>query len=152
MKIREDAINKLIAHPPDPEQVGAFIRTLSSESPAIAALLLGADTSILHEREHDYLLFSATLVITLLDAAGIHTALNDEEAITATEDKNWELIQSSGGDFRNKLDPFFIDFQEEDLLAFIEDSLIDVEEDFLTEPGREFIFVKLKTLMDLYFF
>ena len=50
--------------------------------------------------------------------------------------------------FRERLDVFFQDYFQEDLLAFVEDSLSEEEEEMVTKIGREPMFVALKTIID----
>ena len=46
------------------------------------------------------------------------------------------------------MDVFFENYQQEDLLAFVEDSLIDDEDEIVTKVGREPMFVALKSIID----
>ena len=62
--------------------------------------------------------------------------------LEAIEEGVWFIMEKrSKMSFRDRLDPFFEITGEEDVLAFIEDSLIDDGEDSLTQPGREMVFV-----------
>ena len=50
--------------------------------------------------------------------------------------------------FNEKIDPFFKDYPQEDLLAFVEDSLVQDEDSEITNEGRDYIFIALKTIID----
>ncbi|MBK8490068.1 MAG: hypothetical protein IPL49_03955 [Saprospirales bacterium] len=77
----------------------------------------------------------------------------DQDELDEQEEVNWEILnEASSPRFQDRLDPFFDQTDQEDLLAFIEDSLVldDSEEDEwkLTKEGREPIFIGLKTMVD----
>ncbi|NJL73773.1 MAG: hypothetical protein HC892_00790 [Saprospiraceae bacterium] len=74
-----------------------------------------------------------------------------EENLGEAEELNWELIENTNTrDFRKQLDVFFEHYPQEDLLAFVEDSLVDDDEFNVTAEGREIILVGLKTLIDVW--
>ena len=50
--------------------------------------------------------------------------------------------------FRDRLNVFFEKTSQEDLLAFIEDSLLEEEEELVTKVGREPMFIALKSIID----
>ena len=72
------------------------------------------------------------------------------ETIGKWEEKNWDLLNSvTSKKFRERMDVFFKDYFQEDLLAFVEDALTEEEEELLvTKIGREPMFVALKSLID----
>ena len=73
----------------------------------------------------------------------------NEAGIEILEDKNWGIFQEAKGrTFRDKLDALFENYEQEDLLAFVEDSLEEDVEQPLSPEGREVIFVSLKTIID----
>lgn len=68
------------------------------------------------------------------------------------EEENWQLRESQK-DWPTTVDVFFKDYAEEDLLAFLEDTLvaeIDVEdeENEITEIAKEVIFISCKSYID----
>jgi len=72
-----------------------------------------------------------------------------EEALSIAEETNWGKMQEvSAKKFRERLDVFFSSTSQEDLLAFIEDALLDEEEGILSKEGREPIFIILKSIID----
>ena len=108
---------------------------------------------VLTDEEKPYLLYLAAVIWT---AGGkvrpIEHTLEPEE-IENREEVNWEIMnEASSPKFQDRLNPFFERTGQEDILAFIEDSLVldDSEEDDwkLTKEGREPIFIGLKTLTD----
>lgn len=60
------------------------------------------------------------------------------------EEENWKIAESHKT-LEAKFDAFFVNYKEEDLLAFVEDLLGDEE---ISIPGKEIIFVLSKSLID----
>lgn len=128
----------------------AAIEALGKEQPLLLAYLFSESFDAFLATEKEYILF---LVITILEsikaAHGESLPAIDEESLSLSEEKNWELLQGiSAQRFRERLDIFFKKTKQEDLLAFIEDALIDEEEDLLSKEGREPIFIVLKSIID----
>jgi hypothetical protein len=75
-----------------------------------------------------------------------------EEQIGVAEEQNYELMEASTGKkFRDRLNVFFENTPQEDLLAFAEDAVLEDEDDpeaLVTKEGREMVFVAVKTLVD----
>lgn len=110
---------------------------------------LEGDSSVLFDEEKEYLL---GIVFVLLESIGI--VIDDIESLVSHEEKNWEVIQSNK-QIKSAFDLFFDGYSEEDLLAYVEDSLSvnpDEEEEFefLTQVGIEFMVVKAKSIIDYY--
>ena len=77
----------------------------------------------------------------------------DQETIELKEEKNYELIEKSKAkSFRERLDVFFKEHPQEDLLAFAEDVLSDNDEDdeTISSPAKEPIFIAIKTIVDAF--
>ena len=76
-----------------------------------------------------------------------------EDAIGEAEEKNYTLLeQGTDKKFRDRLNPFFEKYPQEDLLAFAEEAVLEDEEDpeaLVTKEGREPIFIALKTVIDV---
>ena len=53
-----------------------------------------------------------------------------------------------GSNFHDRLNAFFNEYPQEDLLAFVEDSLESDEDITVSPAGRELIFVACCTLID----
>jgi hypothetical protein len=120
-----------------------------SSQPHILAFITQEDLSALTEEEQDYLF---VLTLTAWDAAqraGIVIPLVSEDELGEAEEANYALLEkASGTQFKARMDVFFEAYPQEDLLAFIEDSLIDDEDDIVTKEGRETLFVTLKSVVD----
>lgn len=110
---------------------------------------LQQDSSVLFDEEAEYLL---GIVFVLLESCDV--VIEDIEALVAIEETNWEVVQSHKR-IKAAFDIFFDGYSEEDLLAYVEDSLsvdpeAEEEFEFLTEVGIEFMVVKAKSVIDYY--
>ncbi len=75
----------------------------------------------------------------------IHGKLLEE-----AEEKNWEVFHDPQmKSFSNVLDKYFENYQQEDLLALVEDSIQDDENSDISQPGKEMIFVAAKSIIDV---
>jgi hypothetical protein len=149
--ISEAVIEQTAEHLGDQE--GAILRALSdleNKEPAIAAYLFSEDTEALTRDEREWLLFVALVIFRAAEKTASLPAVS-EDALIGAEERNWELLENATAQsFRARMDVFFKSTPQEDLLAFIEDSLSEDEEDnFITKEGREPMFVILKTIADV---
>ena len=144
------------------EQLGALdgdfdeiIAEFKAQQPAILGYLFSEPFLVLTQEEKEYLLYLSLVVWeSCEEVLGVCAEISPEE-LEEIEEKNWEKFnEARGKNFREKLDVFFDQYPQEDLLAFVEDSLViseadEVSEDFeVTKEGREPIFIALKTIID----
>lgn len=148
--ISENVINATIS---DLEQVDGNlderIEALKTTQPMILAYITSAQFDMLNESERDYLLYLTQVLVQSIDRSIEELPTLEEAIIGEIEEKVWTMMESAKGKtFRDRLDIFFENYPQEDLLAFVEDSLAEDEEDDLSPEGRELMFVALKTLID----
>lgn len=127
-----------------------LIAELKTSQPVLLSYLLSENFKLLTQEERGYLLYLA-LVIWQSTQTAQPTALQIEtELIESKEEANWEILNATKARrFRERLDGFFDNTPQEDLLAFIEDALMEEEEDnFVTKEGKELLFIGLKTVVD----
>ena len=126
---------------------------MEAEQPNVLAYLLSENFAVLTHLEKDYLLFLAITIWKSIKKEVDTIALVAEDKIGQTEEKNWEIMSAAKGKtFRDRLDVFFADTPQEDLLALVEDALTlddDDEEKGVSKEGREPMFVALKTTIDV---
>jgi len=127
------------------------INEMQEKQPVLLGYCFSENFQAFTPQEQEYLLFLALVIWKAVhDTAGDQPTV-EEEAISKAEDRNWELFMANKTrDFRARLDPFFDDYHQEDLLAFIEDALAEEEgeEEVVTVEGRAALFVSLKTIAD----
>jgi hypothetical protein len=130
-----------------------LVTELSEVQPAVFAFLFTENTDLFTAYEKEYLLF---VLLTLWQAIRTGVDIHDMDEIDAeelsiAEEKNWVLLESTEAKrFRDRLDVFFKDNKQTDLLAFVEDMLLDEEDELLTKEGREPMFVLLKSIIDCF--
>ena len=80
---------------------------------------------------------------------GIEIAAVADNVLNENEEKNWTVLQEQKrGPFREKVTIFFEDYPEEDLLAFVEDTVELDDDSPITAVGREVIFIAAKSIID----
>lgn len=134
-----------------PETFEAAVKAMQEEQPILLAYNFSESFKAFTEAEQQYFLY---LMLVLWKA--VHTVNGpvpqvDLTRLSELEEHNWDTIQSSTGKtFRERLDPFFEDYDQEDLLAFAEDALTQDEdgEEVVSREGQEALFVSLKTVID----
>jgi len=105
---------------------------------------------ILTPEEAEYLLFMLFIIYKSIERAKTEIKEISLDDFQQAEEANWEKFDTNKSKiFKAKLDNFFINYTEEDLLAFIEDMLTLDEEDEITSIGREPVFVICKSLVDV---
>jgi hypothetical protein len=122
---------------------------LIAGQPAFSALLTDEGFDLLTDDEYELIWFIATVIHTAcLSSHGTIEAI-DQEDLEEIDEANWTLMEEApGSSFQERLTPFFENHAQEDLLAFVEDSLESDEDVQVSPAGRELIFVACKSLID----
>jgi hypothetical protein len=151
MFISEDMIDAVILklETADFEQEVAI---LGEKQPILLGYVLSEDFELLTNEEREWLLY---LVLVIYQATeNLYEKIDplSKNDLEAAEEANWSRLETvTAKRFRDRMTPFFEGYPQEDLLAFVEDSLTEDEEDtdnFLTKEGREPMFVALKSVID----
>lgn len=138
-----------------PEMAEEIFNDLNARQPELIPFLLGNNEEAFTQQEQSFLLY---LLMVIWKA---HLEVNGQqpviapEALEDAEERNWELLEQlppSVKRFRERLDVLFESSTQEDLLAFVEDALLEDEQEEERPPvakeSREPIFVLLKTVID----
>ncbi len=144
-----------LEHTP-PERYEALTVAFAEAQPALAAWLVSDTFDILTEAEREYLLYLALVIWKAATEVAGELPVADAARIGELEERNWAVLnETKAGSFRQRLDPFFENYPQEDLLAFVEDALAideesneDAPELEVTREGREPLFIALKTMID----
>ncbi|MFK8007798.1 MAG: hypothetical protein AB8H03_15575 [Saprospiraceae bacterium] len=122
---------------------------LSMEQPNIAAYIFSDNFDLFTDAEKQYFLFLVLVIFKSIKNEADNLPRVSAEVLGKFEEKNWELINEvTSKQFRDRLNVFFKNTPQEDLLAFIEDSLLEEEEELVTKVGREPMFIALKSIID----
>ncbi|MCC6722909.1 MAG: hypothetical protein IT258_00265 [Saprospiraceae bacterium] len=156
--ISEDIIDKVLdkfdTQAIDYEQA---VQEFASEQPAIFSYLIGDNEGVFSQDEEDFLLYLALVIYkSIQEGQPGELPMLSEEEISAAEEANWSLMETSKStDFHKRLDIFYEKSPQEDLMAFVEDAIIGEAENedgqpfTLTAEGQEPMFVALKTVIDV---
>ena len=134
------------------EGYGKLMETFGQKQPIVLAYMMSENLNLLTDEERSLLVY----LVLVTRKAAMKQFRNEpgpvtEKMIEAAEDANWEKINDiTSNDFRKRLDIFFKDTGQEEILAFYEDALMDDEEESITKAGREYIFVAAKTVADFW--
>ena len=135
------------------EQYEQQMEAFAEAQPVLFAWLFSEQFDLLNEEEKGYLQYLSLITWrSIVQANGTPEAVSEEQ-IGEAEEKNFEILEgSTAKKFRDRLNPFFENTPQEDLLAFAEEAVLEDEdnpESLVTKEGREPIFVALKTMIDV---
>jgi hypothetical protein len=134
-----------------PEAYESAVRAMQEEQPVLLAYNFSESFQAFTEAEQQYFLYLALIIWKAVNAVNGPVPQISLTRLSEIEEHNWSMVQSSKGKtFRERLDPFFEDYEQEDLLAFAEDALTqdEEEEEIVSREGQEALFVSLKTVID----
>ncbi len=136
----------------DEEQFTHAVLDFEKNHPVVLGYIFSENMSLLTDDEQSLLLYMMMVIrhSYINSNEGKDVRKVDEEEIVLAEERNWAIYGEPGGNFQKRLNVFFEDTPQEDLLAFIEDMLADDEEEIATKAGREFIFIAAKTMVDIW--
>lgn len=128
--------------------VDALARIMDTQ-PALLAFLGQESIDILLEEEKDILWYMVLIIYTSIKNSDKDIIDISDDNLGVNEEHNWTLFQDQPrGTFREKITVFFEDYPQEDLLAFVEDTL-EIEEDSpITAVGRDVVFITAKSIID----
>jgi len=129
-----------------------ILAEFKTAQPAILGYLFSDTFDLLTTYEKENFLF-----ISLVIWKSISNASNEKlpiiggNQIETTEDLNWGKIENiKAKNFQERVTYLFENYPQEDLLAFVEDFLVDDEDNEITKEGRMYIFVAAKTIIDCF--
>ncbi|MFN0216515.1 MAG: hypothetical protein ACKVT2_19820 [Saprospiraceae bacterium] len=135
------------------EQYEKQMEAFSEAQPMIFAWLFSEEFELLTEDEKGYLQYLALIAWKSIEKVNGPLDAVSEDEIGEAEEDNYEMLEASTAKkFRDRLNPFFENTDQEDLLAFAEEAVLESEDDpdsLVTKEGREPIFIALKTIVDV---
>jgi hypothetical protein len=135
------------------EQYEVQMEAFSEAQPVLFAWLFSQEFELLNDDEKGYLQYLALIAWkSIVEVNGPLDAVSEQE-IGEAEENNYEILEASTAKkFRDRLDVFFDETPQEDLLAFAEEAVLESEDDpdsLVSKEGREPIFIALKTIVDV---
>ena len=152
--VSEDIIDAVIDELGDLEdgRYEELMEEFAEAQPVVFAWLFSEQFDLLTEDEKGYLQYLCLIAWRSITNVNGELSEISEEHIGVAEEKNYELMEASTGKkFRDRLTVFFENTDQEDLLAFAEDAVLEDEDDpeaLVTKEGREMVFVAVATLVD----
>jgi len=128
----------------------AELASFKEKYPVLHSYLLNEQLSLLTEEEYQILWFDAMVLVRSFELADLIPTSITAIDLEDFESNNWSLFENSKPmGFRDKLNIFFEQTEQEDLLAFVEDSLADDEEMPISSAAKEIIFISLLSILDV---
>lgn len=125
------------------------IQSLEKDQPDLFAYVHHENHALLTSDEALMLEFMATVIYESSKTCSQHVAGIQGSEIEEADEANWAVFnEHSSKKFNAILDVFFTGYPQEDLLAFVEDTLQADEEQIVTPVGREILFIACKSIID----
>ena len=127
------------------------IEIFGKQQPALLGYVFSEDFELLTREEREYMLYLLIVLCKCIEQVEGELPVIHADNLGEAEERNWELLDAvTETRFRDRMNVFFEDSDQEDLLAFIEDALIEDDDDsVVTKEGREPMFVALKSVVDV---
>lgn len=148
--VDEKVIESIIESLSENDQLLALEERWEEDFPAISDYLNQDSFSLLVDEEKAYVSFIvAVIFLSWEEKFGKFDKDLKPKKLERIEEANWEKLNNAKGKtFREKLDGFFDGHTQEDLLAFIEDSIQDDEEQMVSGAARDIVFICATTILD----
>lgn len=151
-KIIDAAIDQLDAL--SDEQYEQQVEQFAAAQPVLVAYLFNEENfHLLSDEEQGFLQYLSLISWMAITRVNGDSDPVSEDMIGEAEERNYEILEASTAKkFRERLDVFFENSTQEDLIAFAEEAVLEDEENpeaLVTKEGREPIFVAVKTVIDV---
>ncbi len=129
----------------------AFFKIIGADQPILLSYLASEDVKVLTQEEQELMYFLAAILYKAIMNTHPECPMIDQETLGKIEEKNWAMMEANiRGTFSERITPFFENYPQEDLLAFVEDALVFDEDSQVTNEGRSYLFVVLKSMIDAF--
>jgi hypothetical protein len=108
------------------------------------------DFALLTDDERELMLYLMLILSKAVEQATGKVPPLSNLMIENAEERNWEKLDGvTSKRFHDRMDVFFEGCEQEDMLAFVEDNLVEDDDSTITKEGREPMFVALKSVIDV---
>ncbi|MCB9047860.1 MAG: hypothetical protein H6556_00415 [Lewinellaceae bacterium] len=125
---------------------------MQERQPVLLSYFFTENFQVFTQDEKEYLFYLMLVIWKAISLSGESVPAVTEQQLSQAEDDNWAQVQGiRAKGFHERLNVFFDNYPQEDLLAFVEDALAEDEEEEdgpVTQEGREALFISLKTAID----
>lgn len=147
--VDEKVIESVITLLEKPEEMASVEQRWDSDYPAISDYMLQDSFALLKEEEQTFLKFIIGVIHLSWERVNGQLTPLDPKSVESIEEENWNKFHNTKTrKFRDKLNVFFNGYSQEDLLAFVEDSIEDDDEQLVTGAAREILFICAVTILD----
>ena len=132
------------------ESYDRTVEAFQQDQPVLLSYFFTENFQAFTQNEKEYLLYLMLVIWKAVSLSGEEYSTITEQQLSEAEDRNWDKLQGvKAKGFHERLNIFFSQYAQEDLLAFVEDALAEEDNDVLvTKEGREAMFVSLKSAID----
>ncbi len=147
--ISENIIDTLLDSYADEKNYFSDLKTMAVEQPDLVAFIDQENYTLLTNEEQALMEYLTTVIyFSAKSVLGKNLIVRGKE-LEKAEEANWNIFnEAATKNFSKILDIFFENYRQEDLLAMVEDSIQQDDENFVTMVGREIIFVACKSIID----
>jgi hypothetical protein len=146
--VPESEIENVLSQLENKKYFNTISNTLIEEQPGIIGYIESEGFDILTPEEKDLLWYCCLVIYSAAKNVAFDIPPITLKELGEEEDLNYDIV-GENMKFAEMADTFFTDFEQEDLLAFVEDTLIPDEDDFITPVGRKVLFISLKSIIDV---
>lgn len=147
MKFISEQIIDGVVEALNPDQFDDYLEDFGLNQEDYIRFIATENFKLLSEKEYDILIFLSIVIWKSVLEIDPSLDLIPGEVIETMDEKNW-LVYNEEQHFSKVIDRYFEDYQQEDLLAFVEDTLQKDEESDLSQVGREILFITCKSFID----
>ncbi|MBK9254214.1 MAG: hypothetical protein IPM42_01865 [Saprospiraceae bacterium] len=149
IQVNDVTIEKVIESFDDEQQYLSALAEMFTEQLSLKSFLDHENYTLLTPEEFSLLTYLSTILYT---SAKIKLQKKPElspKLLENYEEENWAAFNSaSSKSFTTILDNFFENYEQEDMLALVEDAIQPDDEKTVTSVGAEIIFVACKSIID----
>ena len=131
------------------ENLAGVVQEFKASQPVVLAYLFSENFALLTQKEREYMMFLTLVIWKACENSPSEIDPVSQKLLEDLEENNWEKLHKVvSRKFNERIDLFFKNYPQEDLLAFVEDALVHDEDSDVTKEGRDYIFIALKTIID----
>lgn len=147
--ISEDIINNTVDLISDEDtSYEDLMQQFSESQPFLLSFLMSEGFDVLEEQEKSLLFYMSLVIFQSITKVEGEIETVTLEQIQKIDDEHWSTVDAQKFKTMKEIaDHFFQDHPQEDLLAFVEDTLVEDEEYSISNIGRNVIFVSMTTLI-----
>jgi len=139
----------------DEQEMVQMVEMFQVEQPDLVAYIMGGDMPLFTAVEREIMLYLSLVIWKTLEVAHFGTDIKkiDASILKMEEESNWEVLDGEEDTpiFSEKIAPLYEGYDQEDLLAFVEDAIAESNGAFEKE-AREPMFVMMKAVVDAFKF